>query len=170
MRGYIALVFFLILAAAPVNVSAEDSSFYNQRGLDELQIGNLEAATGFFLKAISIDSSQKHYYNNLAAAYIRLCEYAKAEENLKKSLSIDANYVKALANMSVTLFYLGRYRESYVYYIKSKRIDNKYIEERFDKGRVSSSIKKMSLERPDDKELNKIQKYLDSNFLLQSGD
>jgi tetratricopeptide (TPR) repeat protein len=170
MRGYIALVFFLVLAVAPLNVNADDSSSYNQKGLNELQIDNLEAASGFFLQAISIDPSQKHYYNNLAAAYIRLREYAKAEESLKKALSIDANYVKALANMSVALFHLGRYMESYNYYIKSKRIDNKYIEGRFDKERISSSIKKMSLERPDDKELKKIRKYIDSNLRLQSGD
>jgi tetratricopeptide (TPR) repeat protein len=170
MKRYVGLLFFLVLVIIPITGKTEDSSFYNQKGLNELQINNPKGAVDFFIQAISIDPSQKHYYNNLGAAYIRLGEYDKAEINLKKSLNLDAAYVKALANMSVALFHLGRYRESYSYYIQSKRIDGKYIRERFDKARVSSSIKKMSVEKPDDAELKEIRKYLDSNLLLKIGE
>jgi len=161
---------FLVLLLIPVTGQGEDSSFYNQKGLDELRIGNHMEAVDFFVKAIAIDPSQKHYYNNLAAAYIRLGEYNKAEESLQLSLSLDSGNVKALANMSVTLFHLGRYREAYAYYIKSKRADSKYTQKRFDKGRISSSINKMSIEKPDDEDLKKIKKYLDSDMQLKIGD
>jgi len=168
MKRYIGLLlFFLVLVFIPITGKTEDALFYNQKGLDELRSNNLTGAVDFFTRAIAIDPSQKHYYNNLAAAYIRLGKYNKAEENLKKSLSLDSNNAKALSNMSLTLFYLGKYRESYDYYTKSKKVDSKYTKKRFNKERMSSSVNKMSIERPDDEELKKIKKYLDSDLRLK---
>jgi len=158
---------FLLLFSAAAMIfnlyaAAGDSSYFNQKGLDELRSGNPAQAAEFFLLAITADPGQKHYYNNLAAAYIRTGEYAKAEEQLAISLKIDPGYARALSNMSVALFHMGRYRESYRYYILSMKTDSEYTRKRFDKNRITDSIKKLSDEKPDDGELKKIKEYVEA--------
>lgn len=161
-RYIIYVLFLYIMFIIPLRVSAEDSSSLNTRGLNELRSNNAVKAVELFLRAVSADPKQKHYHNNLAAAYMRLGEYAKAEEHLKRSLELDSNYARALSNMSVTLFHLGRYRESYKYYILTKESDKDYAAQRFDKKKVSSYIKKLSEGKPDDEDLKKIKAYIDS--------
>jgi len=156
------LILFLLTAALlpGIHADAEDSSSYNQKGMNELYGNHPGKAAEFFMQAISIDPAQKIYYNNLAAAYMRLEEYSKAEEQLKISLKFDCNYARALSNMSVTLFHLGRYKESYNFYRLSKKADSEYTRKRFDKNRVSSIIKKTSDAKPDDEELKSIRLYM----------
>ena len=156
------IIFSAVLLLVSIPAGAEDSSSFNRKGMDELRANHPDKAVEFFLKAISIDPGQKHYHNNLAAAYMRMGEYSKAEEQLKLSLQLDSNYARALSNMSVTLFHLGRYRESYSYYQAAKKADSEYSKERFDRKRVSSFIKKLSDEKPDDEDLKKIKEYIES--------
>lgn len=141
---------------------AEDSLSFNRKGMTELNCDRPDMAAEFFLKAISADPGKKHYYNNLAVAYMRMGEYLKAEEQLKMSLQLDGNYARALSNMSVTLFHLGRYGESYRYYFLSMKSDSKYTEKRFEKGRVASFIDKLSAAKPGDYRLKKIKEYFES--------
>ena len=138
-------------------------SDFNNRGMDELGKGNFSAAADYFLKAVSADPSQKHFYNNLASAYMRMGDYSKAEIYLKKSISLDKYYARALSNMSVTLFHLGRYRESYRYYLRSMKADPDYTGKRFERNRVILFIKNFSRSRPDDGTLKKINDYLDQD-------
>jgi len=131
--------------------------------MEELRNNHPDKAAEYFVQAISIDPKQKHFHNNLAAAYMRLGEYAKAEEHLKISLELDGGYARALSNMSVTLFHLGRYRESYHYYLLTQKADSVYSEKRFEKKRVSSYIKKLSEGKPEDEELKRIKDYMESD-------
>ncbi len=157
------LIFLTAVLVMSLPVSAEDSSYYNQKGMDELRGNSPARAAEYFKQAISIDPDRKHYYNNLAAAYIRMGEYAKAEEQLMISLKLDSNYARALSNMSVTLFHLGRYGESYSYYLKSKKADSEYSEKRFNRKRIFSFIRKLSSENPENMELKKIREYMESD-------
>ncbi len=156
------IIFSAVLLLVSIPAAAEDSSSLNRKGMDELRANHPDKAVEFFSKAISIDPGQKHYHNNLAAAYMRLNDYSKAEEQLKLSLLIDGNFATALANMSVTLFHLGRYKESYDYYRLAKKADSEYTEKRFNKKRVLSAVKKTSDEKPDDAELKRIMEYMES--------
>lgn len=131
--------------------------------MDELRINNPDKAAEYFTQAISVDSKQKHYHNNLAAAYIRLGDYTKAEEHLKKALELDGSYARALSNMAVTLFHQGRYMESYNYYLLTKKADSEYSKERFNRKRVSLYIKKLSAGKPEDTELKRIKDFVESN-------
>lgn len=157
------MMIFFTAAFTVTAAGAENFSSLNQKGLDELYAGHPARAAEFFLTAIAADPKQKHYYNNLGAAYMRMGEYLKAEEQFKISLQFDSNYARALSNMSVTLFHLGRYRESYNYYVLTRKADREYSERRFEKKRVSSVIKKLSDEKPDNEELKKIMKYMESD-------
>lgn len=163
-RKYSFFIFFYsVLFAVSLNAVVESSSSLNQKGMEELRSNHPDKAAEYFLRAITVDSKQKHYHNNLAAAYMRLREYAKAEECLKKSIELDSGYARALSNMSVTLFHLGRYRESYHYYLLTKKADSEYSEKRFEKKRVSLYIKKLSEVKPEDTELKKIKEYMESD-------
>ena len=158
-----ALIFSTAVLILYNPAGAADSSSLNQKGIDELRADHPAKAAEFFLQAIAADPNQKHYYNNLASAYMRMGKYQEAEEQLKISLRLDSSYARALSNMSVTLFHLGRYRESYNYYLLTKKADREYSEKRFEKKRVSSVIKKLSEEKPEDEELKKIKEYMESD-------
>jgi Flp pilus assembly protein TadD len=132
--------------------------------MKELRSNNPYKAAEYFIQAISADPKQKYYYNNLAAAYIRLGEFVKAEEHLKKALELDGSYARALSNMSVTLFHQGRYLESYNYYLLTKKSDSEYSKKRFNKKRVSSYIKKLSEDNPEDTELKRIKDFVESGL------
>ncbi len=145
--------------AADRTVSAEE---LNSMGMDKLRAGNNIAAAGYFRKAITVDPSRKIYYNNLAAAYIRLEDYYKAEGQLLTAIAIDPDYTKALSNMSYVMFKTGRYSEAYSYYLRAKNSDPSYTEKRFERGRVLARLREQSLQNPDDKNLKKIILYLES--------
>lgn len=162
-RRYYSIFLIAALLSVSLYAAAENSSSFNQKGMEELRNNNPGKAAEYFLRAISADSKQKHYHNNLAAAYMRLGEYARAEDHLKISLELDSGYARALSNMSVTLFHLGRYRESYKYYLLTKKADSEYSEKRFEKKRVSSYIKKLSDGKPEDSDLKKIREYMESD-------
>jgi tetratricopeptide (TPR) repeat protein len=132
--------------------------------MEELQSNHPDKAAEYFIQAIAVDSKQKHYYNNLAAAYLRLGEYKKSEEHLNKALELDGSYARALSNMSVTLFHQGRYIESYNYYILAKKADSEYSKKRFNKKRVSLYIKKLSQGKPEDTALKRINDYIESDL------
>ena len=166
-RFFLILLSLVLMLCPPAG--AQDSLILNQKGMDELRSNHPERAVELFLQAITADSQQKHFYNNLGAAYMRMGDYSKAEESLKRSLLLDVNYARALSNMSVTLFHLGRYKESYDYYLLSKKADSEYTEKRFSKRRVSSGIKKLSEEKPDDEALKKIKQYMDSDTEPDAG-
>jgi len=158
----IIFTFFIVISLSFTVPDDKDSVSLNDRGMEELVKGNPSAAIDYFIKAISADPSQKHFYNNLASAYMRSGDYSKAEVYLKKSIALDENYARALSNMSITLFHLGRYRESYSFYLRSMKADPEYTEKRFEKNRVILFIKKFSDSRPEDKTLQKINNYLES--------
>lgn len=128
-----------------------------------LENGDNESASLYFMRAIAVDPSNKYYFNNMAASLMRRGDYAGAEKFLLCAIEIDDSYTRALSNMAVTLFHLGRYLESYSYYIRSLRSDSGYTESRFEKGRVEAAIKKLSGDRPQDKNLKRILEYLEGD-------
>lgn len=128
----------------------------NSKGMHELSVGNNSAAAEYFRQAIAADPLKKNYYNNLAAAYIRMKDYYNAEQQLKTALAIDPYYTKALSNMSVVLFRTGRYREAYEYYKRAEKSDPAYTNDRFEKKRVLTRMKEQSRENPDDENLKRI--------------
>lgn len=161
-RWYLFIYFYAALFSASLNAASWNSSSLNQKGMEELRNNRPDIASEYFIQAISADPKQKHYHNNLAAAYMRLGKYAKAEEHLKRSLELDGSYARALSNMSVTLFHQRRYIESYNYYLLAKKADSEYSKKRFSKERVSSYIKKLSDGKPEDAELKRIKDFVDS--------
>jgi len=128
-----------------------------------LNEGDPESASGYFIKAVIAEPSNKYYSNNMAASLMRRGDYHGAEKFLRHAIGLDAEYTRALSNMSITLFHLGRYRESYSYYIRSLQADRVYTKTRFEKGRVRAAIKKISDKNPDDYNIKRILDYLEQD-------
>lgn len=135
----------------------------NSKGMHELSEGHNSAAAEYFRQAIAADPLKKNYYNNLAAACIRMKDYYSAELYLKTALAIDPDYTKALSNMSVVLFRTGRYREAYEYYKRAEKSNPAYTNDRFEKNRVLTRMKEQSRENPDDENLKRIIMQLEAS-------
>lgn len=159
LTAFIVPVILLHPVYSEVRLSADE---LNNKGMHELSAGNNGAAAEYFRQAIAADPLKKNYYNNLAAACIRMKDYYSAEQHLKTALAIDPNYTKALSNMSVVLFKTGRYREAYKYYKRAEKTDPLYTNERFEKNRVLSRLKEESSRNPDDQNLKLIIRQIES--------
>ena len=161
--GLIIILFLFTASVQPLYAGRMLSAdVLNSKGMSELKAGNNYAAAEYFRKAITADPSKKNYYNNLAAAYMRMHDYYNAEQQLYLAISLDPGYTKALSNMSVVLFRTGRYREAYEYYLRAKKTDPAYTAERFEKKRVLAGIKEQSRMHPDDENLKRIILYMES--------
>lgn len=157
----------LILALIRVNPAYTgerlNAESLNSKGMHELEAGNNRAAAEYFLQAIKSDPSKKNYYNNLAAAYIRIRDYSRAEQLLSMAITLDPNYAKALANMSVEMFRTGRYKKAYEYYKRAEQSDPAYTGERFRKKRVLARLKEEAKSNPDDHSLKIMIKQIESS-------
>ncbi|NLV69065.1 MAG: tetratricopeptide repeat protein [Spirochaetes bacterium] len=162
-------VLFVLLILSMVRINPAYTSeklnaeFLNSRGMHELEAGNNRGAAEYFLQAIKANPSKKNYYNNLAAAYIRISDFYSAEQQLSIAITIDPNYTKALSNMSVVMFRTGRYKEAYEYYKRAEQSDPSYTGERFEKKRVLARLKEESKRNPDDRNLKIIIRQIESS-------
>lgn len=91
-----------------VNAFAEE---LKARGNEAFAAKNYEEAIVLYDKAIEVDSTNFIYYNNRAAAYHELKNYAKAIEDANKSISIENN-AKAHARLGAALWGQMKYREA----------------------------------------------------------
>jgi Tfp pilus assembly protein PilF len=162
-KGGFIIASLLILNMAPrvfgnEVVSARD---YNQRGLNSLAAGDYGRAEDNFRSAIAMDPGIRHYYNNLAAAYMKQGKYEEAHKFLIRCLSMDKGNARALSNMAVTSFRLFRFREAYGYYRRAMAADRENTGKRFEKGRVISQIRKMITDDPENKSLVEILKIVE---------
>lgn len=158
-----AAVLFLFSPLNAASGSEAEAKELNRDGLIELAGGNPGRASVFFRRAIKLDPSKKHYYNNMAVSLMKSGNYHDAEKYLKKAIVMDSNYTKALANMAVVLFHQRRFSESYKYYMLSKKTDPAYAENRFEKERVLRKLKDFSSQNPDDNEVKDIIDYLEKD-------
>jgi len=142
--------------------SADRLSSFNNKGLESLRGGLYESAVMFFTKAIDSNRALDYLYNNRAAAYMKLKKYDQAKKDLEKSISLNPNNVKALSNMAIVMFHLKNYVKSYYYYSHVKKIAPSYTSKRFEKKRVKAKLKKMSENDPENSDLKKIIRRMES--------
>ena len=76
---------------------------YRDQGLKYQQIGNIDAALGFYQKAIELDSLFAVAYNDLGVIYETKGETDRAEESYLSAIKIDPSYLSACTNLA--LFY-----------------------------------------------------------------
>lgn len=91
-----------------VNAFAEELKV---RGNEAFAAKRFEDAIVLYDKAIETDETNFVYFNNRAAAYHELKNYAKAIEDARKSISIENN-PKAHARLGAALWAQGKHREA----------------------------------------------------------
>ena len=74
---------------------------YRNQGLKYQQIGNIDAALGFYQKAIELDPLYAVAYNDLGVIYEAKGETDRAEDSYLGSIKIDPSYLSACTNLAL---------------------------------------------------------------------
>lgn len=94
---------------------------YRQQGLEQQKMGNLDAALGFYKKAVEIDPAYAATYNDLGVLYEAYGLMEEAEANYLQALKLDPNFLSAYSNLA--LFYENRRQTEKAYFCWRKRLE-----------------------------------------------
>jgi len=83
-----------------------------ERGNAAFRDGNFPQAITEYEEAVKRDPTNAPYYNNLAAAYLKMGVFNDAKRAVEKSLELDRNYVKAWAKKGDIEFFMKEYHKS----------------------------------------------------------
>lgn len=83
-----------------------------ERGNEAFRAGNFPVAIKEYEDAVKRDPTNAAYYNNLAAALVKVMDFNGAKAAVEKSLSYDQKYVKAWAKKGDIEFFMKEYHKS----------------------------------------------------------
>jgi len=96
------------LFAKDTSTAKEDSlgkqnqaRIYREEGLEQQNLGNLDAAMSLYQKAIELDPTFAVAYNDLGIVYEAKGSVRQAEESYLKAIKIDSNYLSAYSNLAL---------------------------------------------------------------------
>lgn len=78
------------------------------KGNEEYKAGNYHLAVRYYTQAIELDSENKAFYTNRAAAYMMLKQYEDAVKDCKRAIELDNKFVKAYSRCSKALLAMVR--------------------------------------------------------------
>ncbi|XP_066112228.1 tetratricopeptide repeat protein 16 [Saccopteryx bilineata] len=81
---------------------------YYNRGHQCLEQGNWELAVLFFSRALHLDSQLVDFYILKAEAYIQLCDFSSATQNLRRAYSIQPENTNYLERLTLVLYLQGQ--------------------------------------------------------------
>lgn len=94
-----------------------------ERGNTAFREGNFGVAISEYEDAVKRDPTNAAYFNNLAAALLKIGDFNGAKANVTKSLEIDKNYVKAWAKKGDIEFFMKEYHKAMDSYRKGLQLD-----------------------------------------------
>jgi stress-induced-phosphoprotein 1 len=94
-----------------------------ERGNTAFRDGNFGVAISEYEEAVKRDPTNAAYYNNLAAALLKVGDFNGAKSNVTKSLDLDKNYVKAWAKKGDIEFFMKEYHKAMDSYRKGLQLD-----------------------------------------------
>lgn len=83
-----------------------------ERGNAAFREGNFPQAIAEYEDAVKRDPTNAAYFNNLAAAYLKMGVFNDAKKAVEKSLELDKTYVKAWAKKGDIEFFMKEYHKS----------------------------------------------------------
>jgi len=86
---------------------------YRKQGLEEQELGNLDAAMSLYQKAIAMDSSYAIPHNDLGVIYESYGWLNRAEKSYKKAISMDPNFLSAYSNLALLYESRNQWRDAY---------------------------------------------------------
>jgi len=92
-------------------------------GNDKFKAGDWPGAIKDYSEAIKRDPEQSVYYNNRAAAYMKLMDFGRAMDDCKKAIEIDPKFIKAWGRKGNIEFFLKEYHKAMDSYKKGLELD-----------------------------------------------
>ncbi|KAM8804004.1 tetratricopeptide repeat protein 16 [Rhynchonycteris naso] len=92
---------------AGLTVPLKVRDYYN-RGHQCLEQGNWESAVLFFSRALHLDSQLVDFYTLKAEAYIQLCDFSSATQNLRRACSLQPENTNYLEQLTLVLYLQGQ--------------------------------------------------------------
>lgn len=92
-----------------IELKPDSAKIYNNFGVAQMQLGNLEQAKAAFEKAIYLQSDFKQSYNNLGLVLKKQGSYAESESAFNKAIEIDSKYAQALGNLGMTFLMQSKF-------------------------------------------------------------
>lgn len=111
-----------LLKSCPLTIS-NNSNIYNNLGLANLKLKNIQEAIIFFNKAISLNLDFFEAYNNLTVAYIECKKFEAALEISNIAIKLQPNFIQPYLNRSIIFYKTKSYIESYNNAKKALEID-----------------------------------------------
>jgi tetratricopeptide (TPR) repeat protein len=97
------------LHAAPEDIKAksEYANFCLDEGNRSMTLGKINDAERQFQRAIELNPSLVHAYNNLGVILGKIGQYDRAIEMYKKAIALDSNYIRAYENLGKAFAHEG---------------------------------------------------------------
>ncbi len=114
-----------IVDVESVNLQKEmyDSAYYNKKGQEFYQQGDLESAIQYFYKSIALNKKNATAYNNLGMSYWQKNNIEEAIKNFKKAFSINSKYTQPLTNLANVYMQQGDEKNEFLYLQKAVSIN-----------------------------------------------
>ena len=109
------LLVVVLLASAgcgPSNEQISRGQAHYKLGISHLNENSIQAAYVEFQQAVEIDPKNKEYLNALGIVYLKLSDFAKAEEYFVRSAKVDHKFSEAQNNLCYLYYTQKRWAES----------------------------------------------------------
>mmetsp|Transcript_20899 Transcript_20899/g.25341 ORF Transcript_20899/g.25341 Transcript_20899/m.25341 type:complete len:428 (+) Transcript_20899:543-1826(+) len=90
----------------------EKGKVSKEAGNEKFKAGDWPGAIKEYSEAIKRDPEQSVYYNNRAAAYMKLMDFGRAMDDCKQAIKIDPKFVKAWGRKGNIEFFLKEYHKA----------------------------------------------------------
>ena len=105
-------------AQKDLSMVQEEARKYRSQGLEQQNIGNLDAAMSLYQKAIELDPTYAVAYNDLGVIYEANGFIDRAEDSYKKAITIDPDYLSAYSNLALLYENKGQIDKAILYWRK----------------------------------------------------
>merc|ERR1711892_40993 len=103
-----------------VLMSAED---LKNQGNQALKVGNIKEAIDLYGKAIATDSTNKVFFSNRSAAYMKAEDYRSALTDGEQAIELAPTWAKGYSRKGAALYALARFEEAKIAYEEASKLE-----------------------------------------------
>jgi superkiller protein 3 len=118
------LIFALPAFAKGKGILKQEARAYREQGLKFQEKGNIDAAMGYYQKAIELDPDYVVAYNDLGIVFESKGWPQRAEQMYLQGLKIDPGYLSLYSNLAMLYEKKGQYKKAIFYWKQRKRLGN----------------------------------------------
>lgn len=117
-----------------IELDAEYTKAYNNRGVAYHDLGDYERAIADFTEAIELDPNDAFFYYNRGIAHYDLKKYEQAITDYTKAIELDPEYAKAYNNRGNAHMDLGENEQAVADYTQAIELDPEYAYAYYNRG------------------------------------